>query len=67
MFMMSGSEDPIGEWGEGVKRMEQLYRKLGMKHVEMKLVEGDRHELHNEEDRYETFERIAGFMEGVIA
>ncbi len=62
MLIMSGSEDPVGKWGEGVKKLEQLYQRTGLKDIKMILVEGDRHELHNEEDRYETFDRITDFI-----
>ncbi len=64
IYIMSGSEDPVGEYGAGVKRMADLYRGLGIRSVKMELIEGDRHELHHEEDRFETFEKVADFVTG---
>lgn len=51
MFLISGSDDPVGDAGLGVKRVYQRYKKAGLKDVTMKLYEGDRHELVNELDR----------------
>ncbi len=51
LFIISGSEDPVGDAGIGVKRVYRQYKKAGLKDVTMKLYEGDRHELINELDR----------------
>lgn len=51
IFIISGSEDPVGDAGVGVKRVYRQYKKAGLRDVTMKLYEGDRHELVNEPDR----------------
>ena len=51
VFIISGADDPVGDYGRGV---EQAYLSLvnqGMTNVQMKLYEKDRHELLNETDR----------------
>lgn len=58
VFFISGSEDPVGDAGIGVKRVYQQYKKAGLKDVTMKLYEGDRHELINEPDRETVFADI---------
>ena len=55
IFLISGSEDPVGDAGVGVKRVYRQYKKAGLRDVTMKLYEGDRHELINEPDRANVF------------
>ncbi len=62
MLIVSGDQDPVGENGAGVKRMYEMYKGLNMKNVEMKLIEDARHEIHNEEMRFEIFDMYADFM-----
>lgn len=64
IFILSGAEDPVGEMGRGVQRMYELYKACGMKNVKLDIRPGDRHELHNEEDRYQVFEEIKDFVYG---
>ena len=58
IFIISGSEDPVGDAGIGVKRVYRQYKKAGLKDVTMKLYEGDRHELVNEPDRENVYADI---------
>lgn len=62
MLIISGAEDPVGEMGKGVQRMYELYKSSGMKNVRLDLRAGDRHEVHNEDDRYQVFEEIKDFV-----
>ena len=62
MFILSGAEDPVGEMGRGVQRMYELYKACGIKNVKLDIRPGDRHELQNEEDRYQVFEEIKDFI-----
>lgn len=48
LFFMSGAEDPVGEFGRGVKRAVAQYRAAGFSDVEEHLYSGARHELLNE-------------------
>ncbi|MGN0484844.1 MAG: alpha/beta fold hydrolase [Lachnospiraceae bacterium] len=48
IFMISGAEDPVGAYGEGVKKVYDSYKSAGIKDVSMRLYEGARHELTNE-------------------
>ena len=62
MLIVSGQEDPVGEFGKGVTRVSELYRGLGLTDVEMKLIPNARHEIHNEEMRYEVFDVYVDFI-----
>lgn len=58
VFFAAGAEDPVGDYGKGVKRAYQSFVDIGMKNVKMKLYENDRHELLNEMDREQVYEDI---------
>ncbi len=64
MLIISGADDLVGEMGKGVQRMYDLYKACGMKNVKLDIRPGDRHEVHNEEDRYQVFEEIKDFIFG---
>ena len=56
VFIISGDEDPVGDYGKGVEKTYQSFVNHGVANVQMKLYENDRHELLNETDR----ERVYG-------
>lgn len=67
LLFLGGSEDPAGDYGEGLKRVQECYLTLGMEHADCKIYEGDRHEILNEENRFEIYEDIYQWMkEGSI-
>ena len=66
VLMVSGTEDPVGAYGVGVKKAYESITGAGMKKVELKLYEGDRHEILNELDRAKVYEDIAAWLGSVI-
>jgi Lysophospholipase len=62
MLIISGDADPVGDWGEGVKKVYSLYTKAGVRDVTIHLVKGGRHEILNETDKAETMEYIASWL-----
>lgn len=58
VFFIAGDMDPVGNYGEGVKKAYEDFKKAGMKRLSMKLYPGDRHELLNEEDRFTVYEEL---------
>jgi len=63
IYFFSGSEDPLGEYGEGVKRAIKLYEKAGIKDVSYQIYEGDRHECLSEDNRLEVINDILKWIE----
>lgn len=64
-LVMSGDQDPVGDFGKGVN---EVYRRLllaGCNKVTMKLYEGARHELFNETNREQFVTDLCAFLEGV--
>ncbi len=50
LLLASGTEDPVGEYGQAVQETYEMYRDLGIMNVSLKMYEGDRHEILNEAD-----------------
>lgn len=57
-LLVSGDEDPVGDFGEGVKKVYNQYVDLGINSVDIKLFKGYRHEILNELDKYEVYNYI---------
>lgn len=60
-LLVSGSMDPVGNYGEGVKEVYGWMKEAGLP-VEMKLYEGARHEILNETNRSEAFAYLLDWM-----
>ena len=58
ILMVSGAEDPVGNYGKGVRKACDSLKKAGVKNITVKLYENDRHELLNEEDGEQAMEDI---------
>lgn len=58
VYFIAGEEDPVGDYGEGVKKSYESFAGLGMKKLSIKLYPGDRHELLNEKDRQQVYQEI---------
>ena len=66
IFLMSGSFDPVGGMGKGVKQVNQWLVKSGH-NVTMKLYPQGRHEMLNETNRSEVYGDVLLFLETVCA
>ncbi len=66
IILLSGSEDPVGEMGAGVKRLYETYKANGL-NVEMKLYDGARHKILSEINREEVIEDMLIFVKGLIS
>lgn len=58
VLIVSGEEDPVGAYGEGVRKTAQAMEKSGMKHLTVRLYPAYRHELLNELERITVMEEI---------
>ncbi len=63
LLLTSGDQDPVGDMGEGVRKVDALLRKAGVKDVTLKLWPGDRHEILNELDREAVYADILQWLE----
>ncbi|WP_130836317.1 alpha/beta hydrolase [Lachnoclostridium sp. Marseille-P6806] len=56
VLLISGTEDPVGEYGAAVKQVFESFRgEYGMQDVTLQLVKNARHEILNETGAEETF------------
>lgn len=62
ILLVSGEDDPVGDYGKGVKAVYEKLQKSNC-NVEMKLYEGFRHEILNEECKDDVFTKIKEFIE----
>ena len=58
VHFIAGDMDPVGNYGEGVKKAYQDFSKTGMKRISLKLYAGGRHELLNEKNKQQVYEDI---------
>ena len=63
ILLLSGRDDAIGEFGKGVTRVYDRYKKAGIHDVSMKLYPGMRHELLHETERKQVQEDILSWIE----
>ena len=62
ILLLSGLDDPVGSKGNGVKKLENIYKKNNID-VSLKLYEGKRHDLFHETNKLEVFNDILEFIE----
>lgn len=67
IFLISGTDDPVGEYGKGPAQTLSLLESAGCTRVSIKLYDGDRHELLNELDRTRVARDILDFIQGRIS
>ncbi len=58
IFMVAGTDDPVGNYGKGVRNVFTAYQNAGVEDIQMKLYETDRHEILNELDKETVYDDI---------
>ena len=58
ILFVSGAEDPVGNYGKGVRRIYEKYKAAGIHDISLRLYTGARHEILNETDRKEVYEDL---------
>lgn len=66
ILLISGENDPVGEYGKGVTQVFTDLKKTGHQNVLMKLYPEARHELLNELNRAEVTADIIGWMDKTV-
>ena len=62
VFFVSGAEDPVGDCGEGVKKVYQLFKSVGYSKLDIKLYKDDRHEILNESDKDVVYKDLENWI-----
>lgn len=66
ILIASGTEDPVGDYGEGPKKLYDEYLNLGLDKVQLKLYEGCRHELLNEGIKKQVYTDLLNWILSII-
>lgn len=62
LFFVAGEDDPVGNYGAGVKEAYETYEKAGIEDITWKLYPTDRHEILNELDRENIYQDIYAWI-----
>lgn len=62
LLFISGKKDPVGDFGEGVVKVKDLYIENGYNKSTLKLVDNNRHEIINEFEKAETYKYILDWI-----
>lgn len=62
IFIVSGDNDPVGDLGLGVKKVESMYKSVGIKNIKCKIYHNDRHEIIHEIDKNIVFDDIISWI-----
>ena len=65
VFLISGKDDPVGNYGKGVQEVYDKLNATGHTNVKIKLYDNMRHEIHNETDRFNVYSDIADFIDTI--
>lgn len=63
ILIACGSDDPVGDFGKGVRKIYERYKAAGIQDVTLRLYAGDRHELLNETDRQQVHVDLLEWLE----
>ncbi|OPZ98144.1 MAG: hypothetical protein BWY70_01307 [Bacteroidetes bacterium ADurb.Bin408] len=62
ILLISGDQDPVGDFGKGVKQTWRKFKKNGLVNVQMKFYNGFRHEILNEVNKECVYNDIAEWL-----
>ena len=63
---MAGQDDPVGNYGKGVRKAYDKFVKAGVKDVNITLYEHFRHEILNDDCKEKVCEDVLNFIESHI-
>lgn len=63
ILIASGDMDPVGKYGNSVRRLYKQYKDLGIENVTLRLFKDHRHEIINEINREEVYDYIYSWIE----
>lgn len=66
VLLVSGEDDPVGEFGQGVRRVAQQLRQAGRPAVDVVLYPGMRHEILQEIIKPRVYHDIASWLTGRV-
>ena len=65
IYFIAGGDDPVGGYGDGVRRAAEEFKKHGMECIGVKIYPLCRHEIHNEINKQEVYEDAVNWIEKI--
>ena len=62
VYFMSGKDDPVGDYGKGVEKAYECFKKAGCRDVMIRLYENGRHEMLNESNKEKVYQDILNWL-----
>lgn len=62
VYLIAGGDDPVGNYGIGIRQVEKAFTKAGLAHVDVKLYPLCRHEILNEINRSEVYADVLNWI-----
>ncbi len=67
VLFVSGGEDPVGNSGQGVQKVYDMFVLAGMDNMDITFYEGARHEILNETNRHEVYDDLYNWLNKEIS
>lgn len=67
VLFVSGGEDPVGNSGQGVQKVYDMFVLAGMDNMDITFYEGARHEILNETNRQEVYDDLYNWLNKEIS
>lgn len=62
ILLIAGTDDPVGNYGKGVRQLARAYQNMGMEDVTLVLMEQERHEILNGYNRLKVYDYITNWI-----
>jgi alpha-beta hydrolase superfamily lysophospholipase len=66
VFFIAGGDDPVGDFGKGVRNAAAAFRNAGMKRVSERIYPLCRHEILNEINKEEVYEDVYQWLQPLM-
>jgi alpha-beta hydrolase superfamily lysophospholipase len=63
VLFLSGDNDPVGDFGKGVKNAYSDFKKAGIKNLDIKLYPGLRHDILNEKNKEDVYNDVFDWLD----
>lgn len=67
VLFVSGGADPVGDKGQGVQKVYDMFVLSGMDNMDIIFYEGARHEILNETNRQEVYDDLYDWLNKEIS
>ena len=67
LYLFAGDRDPVGDFGKGMKKLHDAYKRAAIFDVRLKLYADGRHEMLNEINRQEVTDDFIAWCDEIVA